>query len=157
VWFALFDWCQKSALAKAILDTGWLMPLCNTVHEIGMALLLGAVLVTNLRMLGLIMTRRPTSEVATELRPWIIVGLVIMLTTGLGMLLPEAVRWYRSDPFRIKMSFLLAALVFQFTIHRSVALNHSASLGRCRTVGTLSLVLWFGVGLGGRALTFLGE
>ena len=157
MWFALFEWCQKSALAMAILDTEWLTPLFSTMHEIGMTLLLGGVLVTNLRMLGLIMTRRPVSEVVTELRPWIVSGLVIMLTTGLGLLLPEAVRWYRSDPFRMKMAFLLAALVFQFTIHRSVAQNGSASLGLCRTVGALSLVLWFGVGVGGRAITFLGE
>jgi hypothetical protein len=157
VWFAFFEWCQKSALAVAILDTGWLMPLLNTMHEIGMALLLGSVLVTNLRMLGFIMTRRPVSEVAAELRPWIVIGLVIMMTTGLGLLLPEAVRWYRSDPFRVKMSFLLAALTFQFTIHRSVARDGSASLGMCRTAGALSLILWFGVGVGGRTLTFLGS
>lgn len=153
----LFEWCERSVLGTAILDAGWLMPLFNTVHELGMTLVLGGVLVTNLRMLDVIMTRRPVSEVAVELRPWIVAGLIVMLVTGLGMFLPEAVRWYGNDPFRVKMAFFVAALAFQFTIHRYVASNATATRGLRRVVGALSLLLWLGVGMGGRALTFLGE
>ena len=133
------------------------MPLCNTVHEIGMALVLGGVLVTNLRMFGLLMTQRPMREVANEIRPWIVIGLLIMLVTGLGMLLPEAERWYRSVPFRAKMTFLMAAFAFQFTMHRRIAEREVASPRTYRAVGTVSMLLWLGVGLGGRAITFLGE
>jgi hypothetical protein len=157
MWLAFFQWCEDSTLATAILDAGWVMPLCNVVHEIGMALVLGGVLLMNLRMFGVVMTHRPVGEIASEIRPWIIGGLLIMLVTGSGMFLPEAARWYRSVPFRAKMTLFVAALVFQFTLHRNLAARETADPRTYRIAAAVSLLLWFGVGLGGRAITFLGE
>ncbi len=153
---AFFEWCEKSPLALAILDRGW-MPISNVVHELGMTLLLGAVFVGNLRMLGLVMRERPLEELWGELRPWIQVGIITMLLSGLVMFLPESLRWYRSGPFRIKMAFFLAALAFQYAVYRRVRRVGPPSNGVCRLVGILALTLWFAVGWGGRAITFLGE
>lgn len=78
-----------------------------------------------------------------------------MLTTGLILFLPESVRWYGSAPFRVKMSFLLLAIVFHFTLFRKVTQGDETKSSLRRGTGALALILWFAVGWGGRAITFL--
>ena len=150
-----FEALEKTRVATAIQGTTWFMPLANTIHALGMTLLLGSIIVISLRLIGVVMATRPVSVIAREIWPWTIIGLSIMLTTGLILFLPESVRWYGSIPFRVKMSFLLLAIVFHFTIFRKVTQGDGTSSSLRRATGALALMLWFAVGCGGRAITFL--
>ncbi len=87
-----------------------------------------------------------TQEIAREIWPWTIVGLSIMLVTGLILFLPESVRWYNSVPFLVKMSFLLLAILFHFTLFRKVIHGDELNSFLRRASGVLALVLWFAVG-----------
>ena len=100
-----FEALEKTRVATAIQGTTWFMPLANTIHALGMTLLLGSIIVLSLRLIGVVMATRPVSLIAREIWPWTIIGLRIMLTTGLILFLPESVRWFGSVPFRVKMSF----------------------------------------------------
>jgi len=153
MWF--FEWLEGSALAVAIRQTTWLMPLFNTIHALGMTLLIGSILFVSLRLLGVSMAQRPVWQIAGEARRWTIAGLLTMVTTGLLLFIPESLRWYGSGPFRVKMTCLLVAVVFHFTLFRKVTSGDKADPTLCRITGTLALILWFGVGWGGRAITFL--
>lgn len=101
------------------------------------------------------MANRPVSLITREIWPWTTAGLGIMLITGLLLFLPESVRWYGSIPFGVKMSFLLLATVFHFTLFRKVTQGDETSSSLRKGTGVLALVLWFAVGWGGRAITFL--
>jgi len=146
---------ENTWVATAIRGTTWFMPLANTIHALGMTLLLGSIIVLSLRLVGVVMAKRPVSLIAREIWPWTIAGLGIMLTTGLLLFLPESVRWYGSIPFRTKMSFLLLAIVFHFTLFRRATQTDEFPPSLRRGAGLLALVLWFAVGWGGRAITFL--
>jgi len=80
-----------------------------------------------------------------------------MLTSGILLFLSEAMKCYGNTSFRVKMLFLFAALLFQFTIYNRTVKNEGASapVGGKIAAG-VALCLWFGVGLAGRAIGFLG-
>lgn len=80
-----------------------------------------------------------------------------MLTSGVLLFLSEAIKCYGNTSFRVKMLFLFAALLFQFTIYNRTVKNEGqiAPLGGKIAAG-ITLCLWFGVGLAGRAIGFLG-
>jgi hypothetical protein len=76
----------------------------------------------------------------------------VTLTTGTLLFLSEATKCFGNPAFWFKMAFLTAALLFHGTVHRIVtASNGAGSLG-VKLTGLVSLALWFGVGLGGRAI-----
>ena len=83
-------------------------------------------------------------------------SLVVILSSGVLLFLSEAMKCYASKPFQVKMMFLFAALIFHFTIHRKVTkTDRDPGLFSGLFVGVVSLFLWLGVGLGGRAIGFL--
>ena len=136
--------------------TPW-MPVFNTFHAIGLTLLLGSVVIVSLRLLGLVMRQHPLSTIAKPLNRAIAIGIGVMLVSGSLLFLPEVHRWYASGAFRVKMALLAAAVVFHVTVFRRVTKRNDSSPLLMRTTGAIALMLWYAVGMGGRALTFLGE
>lgn len=67
---ALFQWCESSLLGNAIKNSKWDFAILETVHIIGIAVLLGSTLVVNLRLLGFGMRRRSAAQLEEELGPW---------------------------------------------------------------------------------------
>jgi hypothetical protein len=99
----------------------------------------------------------PVVDVATDLRPYAWTSIGTMLVTGYLLFASEALKCYDSPSFRFKMVCLILALVFQFTVYHKATTSDKAdsSPGFARITAILALVLWFGVGLGGRAIGFL--
>ena len=96
-------------------------------------------------------------QLADELAPWTFCSLIIILVTGALLFASEAMmKSYVSGPFRLKMVFLFAAILFHYTIYRKAtnvdAIHESPAWGKL--VASVSLVLWFGVGWGGRGIGF---
>src|SRR5258708_2062 len=113
----LFQWCQQSSIA-AIVRSTWLASLFEVIHLLGLTVLVGAIVLTSLRLLGLVMTSRPVSEIAGDLWGWTVLGLITQVTSGVVLFTSESVRWYSSVPFWVKMSLLFLAILFHFTIYR---------------------------------------
>jgi uncharacterized membrane protein len=82
--------------------------------------------------------------------------MAMMLVTGILLFFSEALKCYGNTSFRIKMIFLAAAVIFQFTVYSRVIKRGEAGACVRRVSTTVALLLWFGVGLGGRAIGFLG-
>jgi len=85
-----------------------------------------------------------------------VAGLVTNLATGPFLVVPESVRWYHSEPFQLKMTILLAAIIFHFTLYRKVTHSEDAGPLLRGFTGALALILWFGVGWMGRIITVFG-
>jgi uncharacterized membrane protein SirB2 len=117
-------------------------------------LLLGGVFVISMRLLGLMMANRPVYEVAEDINPWMLVGLAMMLASGVLLWASEAIRMYSSPWFWLKMAFLLTSLIFQFTLYRKGTRRDATPILQ-KFTGVFTLILWFGVGLWGRAIGFL--
>jgi Family of unknown function (DUF6644) len=152
-----FQWCDDSFIAQAIRNSRIAFPIIENFHLFALTVLLGSLVVLVLRQFGLVYKAQPISEVAAALRPWNRWSLAIMLTSGSLLFLSEAMKCYGNTSFRVKMLFLFFALLFQFTIYNRLVASEdkSAPVGG-KIAAAVALCLWFGVGLAGRAIGFLG-
>ena len=151
-----FEWCDHTAIGEAIRCSVWAFPIIETFHIFALTLLFGTILVMDLRLLGAGLTRQPVSRVAANLWPWMMGSLAVILTTGTLLFLSEALKCFSNDGFRFKMVCLFFALLFHFTFFRRAAWHEGAGspLGRKMTA-VVSMLLWLGVGVGGRAIGFV--
>jgi putative flippase GtrA len=151
-----FTWCEKSAIGEAIRNSQWLFPVIESVHLLALVLIAGAVLVVDMRLFGLGLRRQPVAQLARDAQPWLIGGLTVMLSTGILLFLAEAIKCYYSPAFAVKMTSLLLALIFTFTVHRKVVLADESRVGPLwsKVVAVVSVTLWSGVGMGGRWIGF---
>ena len=151
------QWCNNSFFGHTIRDSRWLFPFVEIFHLIGLGMLGGTLLVLNLRLLGIGFKGEKTFDLSKDVRPWMIGSLVVMLVSGFLLFSTEAVKMFGNWAFRAKMSFLLLAIVYTFTIYRWVLRADESRLAPVWRISAavLSLLLWSGVGLGGRAIGFV--
>ena len=149
-----FQWYEQSPVAQAT-HASWFALLIEMLHVFGLTILTGAIVLVSLRLLGASMTRRPVSEVAGELWKWSIIGLGVQLASGAVLLSSQTVRWYDSVPFWTKMTLVLIGILFHFTVYRMVTQRDDLQPLTYRLTGAFALVIWFSVGISGRAITFL--
>src|SRR5215467_14758633 len=151
-----FKWCDSTWLGETIRNSRLYFPVIETFHLLALTVLFGAVIVLNLRLCGLFMKNQPVQQLAKDLSPWALWSLVVILASGVMLFLSEAMKCYASVPFQVKMAFLFAALIFHFTIHWKVTrAEREPRLIAGILVGSINFLLWFGVGVGGRAIGFL--
>ena len=151
-----FQWCAATALGTAIQMSPWAFAVIESVHLLGLAVIGGAVLLVDLRMLGFGLKGQSTAEIARAAFPWLVGSLIVMLVTGVGLFLSEPMKCYYSTAFAVKMTCLALVIVFTFTVRMKVTM---ADEGRVRPpwlklVALVSLALWFGVGASGRWIGF---
>ena len=147
----LFDSFEATALGTAVRESIYAFPLIEAVHLLGLCMLGGALLVVDLRMLGLGMTDRRISELARSARPWLLTGIAILIVTGIPLFLSEAIKAYFNASFWVKMTTLPFALAFTLLVRERVARNDEIETGTLsRVVGAVSIALWFVVAAAGR-------
>jgi hypothetical protein len=152
----LFQALENSAAGAAVRDSLWLFPVVEGFHLLGLAVIGGAVLVVDFRLLGLGLRGHPVSRLAHDVQPWVTGSLAVMILSGVPLFLSEAVKCYYSFAFWTKMSALLLAILFTFTIRRSVlaAPDGRFAPASYRAVAITSIALWSTVGWGGRWIGF---
>ena len=152
----LFDWCENAGVGQAIRISTWLVPVIEGIHLLGLCVIGGAILLVDMRLLGLGLRRQPIAELARDSRPFLLGSLAVMLVTGLLLFSSEAVKCYYSPAFWFKMTSLMLAVIFTFTVHQRVTQADDAHIGpiKGKLVALISLALWSGVGWGGRWIGF---
>ena len=157
----LWMWMRNSWLSHFVINYRWVWPACETLHFIGMALLIGVVGVVDLRMLGFI--KRVSFAPLHRLLPWGIGGFVINLITGVMFFFGDPYQYKDNIAFIMKLLFILIAgvnvLVFYLTFFdkvESMGPGDDAPFG-AKVVAVTSLFLWFGVMYWGRMLPFVGN
>ncbi len=150
-----FLWCEATPVGRAVADSVWAFPILEAVHLLGLCLLGGALLVVDLRLLGLGLTGQPVSRLARRARPWLVASVLLMIATGIPLFLSEAIKAYYNTSFWVKMSTLPVALSFTFGVRERVARGEGRDPGpRGKVVGAVSLALWFTVAAAGRWIGF---
>lgn len=148
-----FEWMESSGLGQAIRHSAKLIAFLESIHLVGLALLLGTILMVDLTLLGHGIGRVSASKLARELRGCTAAGLVILLTSGPVLLTSEAVRCYKTPAFWAKMALLVFAASYHFTLHRRVVfLEPPAPASEARKTAWLSLALWTSVALAAKAI-----
>jgi hypothetical protein len=140
-----------------IRDSQYGMPIAQSVHLVGLTVLLATVLVLNLRLAGVALKDSSLDWLAQQLRPWMLGGLTVVVLSGVLIFVGTPAKYLASNPFRVKMVVLGLAVLFQFGALRRFAAPDSAPSPRAVSliVAALSLTLWFTVGWAGRAIAFI--
>jgi hypothetical protein len=150
-----FQWCEASGVGSAIRGSTWLFPVIEAFHLMAFAFIGGAILVVDLRLLGVALRHEPPGELSRGAQPWLLGGLAVMVPTGTLLFLSESVKCYYSNPFWVKMTALFFAIIFTFTVRRKVAAAGDAPFWG-RAVALISIALWGTVAWGGRWIGFSG-
>src|SRR5262245_617809 len=117
-WLTLFQWCEDSMLGTAIRESSWAFPVIEAVHLVAFSILGGAVVIVDLRLLGLGLRQQSAASLAKNVQPWLLGSLVTMIVTGTLLFFSEATKCYYSTPFWVKMSALALAILFMLTVRR---------------------------------------
>jgi hypothetical protein len=147
----------RSPLGHAMQTSRWGFAVVEMVHLLGLALLGGSVLIVDLRLLGVILKGESAITIGRGVSRLLLCSLTVMVLSGIALLSEEAGKCYYSPAFRCKMALLAAALVFYFTLHRQAILRVQSEVPTLwpRIAAIVSLLLWLGVGVAGRAIGLL--
>ena len=151
LWFVAL---AHSHLGQIMQTSKWDFALVETVHLLALATLGGSVLIIDLRLLGLVLKGESARTIGKDLGRILLGSLVLMIVSGVMLLSEEALKCYYSPAFRWKMALLIAAVVFYFTLHRKALqrTGKEAPTIWSRAVAIISISLWLGVGIAGRAI-----
>ena len=148
-------WLEGLPLSEHIGFTWW-FPYLESIHVLSSALLVGAILMVDLRLLGLAALTYRASRMIEELIPWAWGAFCVATVTGVGMFMTRASAYIENPAFQIKLALLLLAGVnlalFQFRTFRDIESwdNSAVTPVAARVAGAASLLLWAGVILAGR-------
>ena len=150
-----FERLQYSPLLVAMRSSSWTFPVIASLHLMGLALLGGAVLIVDLRLLGFGLRNQPLAQIARDAERWLLVSLAVLLPTGiLQFMCFAATKYYYLTAFWVKMAALPLALLFTFAVRRTVAEADETRMSPVwnKLVAVVSLSLWSTVAIAGRLI-----
>jgi Family of unknown function (DUF6644) len=157
---ALLESLEHSALAVSIAESSWAFPTIETIHVIALTLVIGTVLIMDLRLLGLASVQQRCTALQRDVLPWTWCAFGGAVVSGCLMFITQATEYYENEAFRIKLFLLLLAginmLVFELMIARGAAdWDRESSvpwLGKIAAL--LSIALWISIVFFGRRVGF---
>lgn len=152
-WYPFFEWCEGTLLGTAVRDSIYAFPLIEATHLVALCVMGGALILVDLRLLGLGLRTQGIAELADQVRPWLVAAVAVMLSTGVLLFLSEAVKCFYNTAFGVKMLTLPVALAYTFAVRARLLQGLQTGL-RSRVLGAVSLALWFVVAAAGRWIGF---
>jgi hypothetical protein len=152
------DWLQNTRLGLAVREGFYWYVVPQVLHMLGMVLFGGAVVMSDLRLLGWL--RRPSAAaLAVELMPLEWLGFWLTSVTGVMLFMSDATRFYDNPAFIVKVVLLLLialnAWIFCSLVYRDVAVwDRVDPPTGAKLAAALSLILWIGVIAASRAIAF---
>lgn len=132
----------------------WSFPFFECIHIATFAMSVGTIAIVDLRLLGLAFRRQTPAQLIKDTSLWTLAGLVIVITSGLVIFTTDPLRYYYNDAFRYKVIALVLAIIYNYTIHRKVALSATSPPLVGKLVATVSLLLWVSIVFAGLFYAF---
>jgi len=155
----LVHWLRHAAPpVAALMRTAWGWPIMESIHFIGLSMLVGCIGLFDLRLLGV--GKRIPIAAAHTLIPWGLAGFAINVMSGATFLLTEPDQYIYNPSFQFKVLFIMLAGANALTFYatswgRATAANAPPEAPRAaKLIAVVSLSLWIGVIVCGRLLTF---
>lgn len=157
----LCRWLQDNSFIALVNGTAWTAAALEIVHYFSMFILVGSMVIVDLRVLGLVGRLQDATQLADRLFPWIWASLALNFLSGFFMFAGSAIAYYRNDIFYDKVGVVLLAVVANIIVQQKVrkwdqlpAMPASAKL-----IAVVSIGLWIGAIIAGvevPALTGVG-
>lgn len=154
-------WLSTTFLSVFLQDhNSWAIPAIQSIHIIGIGVVLGSVLMLDLRILGWAGMDQTLRQTASRFAPWLTGALCLMLATGILMVIGEPVRELVSFSFWLKMFFValgtLIAICFQITLRRNEQRWEQTLVNRrsIKLLAILTFLIWVGIIVLGRLIAY---
>jgi hypothetical protein len=151
---------QEIGIAAAMRESLWLYPFVEILHILGFVVLVGAVVMFDLRLLGF-SSRIPVRMLAGHLLPWSLGSLIVVVPAGLLLFLTDAAAIISNPAFTLKILLLFTvagnALAFHLGPFRTVVTwdVHTPAPRSARFHATISLLLWASIIACGRSIAYV--
>jgi uncharacterized membrane protein len=157
----LCRWLQDNSFIALINGTAWTAAAVEIIHYFSMFILVGSMMIVDLRVLGLVARRQHATQLADRLFPWIWISLALNSLSGFLMFAGSAVAYYRNDIFYEKMTVILLAIVANIFVQQKVRKwDHLPAMPTwAKLIAVVSIGLWIGAIVAGvevPALTGVG-
>jgi hypothetical protein len=149
---AFVEGLERSALSVGLRASEWVYPMVNTLHIVGIALLVGPILILDWRVLRSRVSPA-VSELAMLLLPSARAGFALAVAAGLLLFIARPLDYAFNTLFQLKLGCIALALLNIAFLYRSKAwqraVAHNRADGHVRLACGVSLLLWLMVlGLG---------
>jgi hypothetical protein len=157
----LTAWLQATTLSRVIVDSVWVWPLAETIHFVGLALVLGFAGFFDLRLIGCF--RGVPMAAARSLMRFALAGFALNLGTGAVFLIGHPEQYVHNVAWWAKVGCLAAAglnaSAFEWGSARRALAAPAGEVPptSARIIGSVSLAAWLGVLFWGRMLPFIGD
>jgi hypothetical protein len=158
----LLSGLEATPWGTAVRESTWLFPTIESIHVLSLVLVVGSIMVVDLRLLNLASRQRSVRELTDDVLPWTWTAFVAAAITGTLLFSSSANRYSGIWQFEVKMCLLVLAAInmgiFHLGAFRSVA-HWDASpatppLG-AKLAGGISLCIWVSIVAMGRWIGFV--
>lgn len=151
-----FTWLENSTLGDLAKSSGGVYAVAQSFHLMSMAMLGGTVLVTDLRLLDVLLRDVPSNTVTNNADKWFNIALIGVAVTGVFMVAGVATKTYYNAFYWAKMVALLVGVVFVFALKRPLLRKDHAQIPPwlLKLLAVASLMVWFTVAACGRWIGF---
>src|SRR6188474_106761 len=115
---AVADWISQTWLSETIQNKSWIVPTVQSIHICAITVVVGAALVNELRLAGLLATDEAPITVIRRYLPWMWGALVVLLLSGILMVWGEPERSLGNPTFWLKMGLVFAGFVLSLLFRR---------------------------------------
>lgn len=157
---SFLTWVDNLPSSIALRESTWTYPIVESFHSVGIALFVGLLLLWDLRLMGFGLTAMPVSRVWSRLIPWITLGALIMVVTGLALFYSKPLYFWGNVYFRVKLVTLVLAAINAVAFHlgiekRMVDWDSTPQTPMAAKVaGFSSMLLWAGAIVFGRFIAY---
>jgi len=153
------EWLENTPFGLWVGESLWAYPLFETMHTIGMAMVIGSLGLINLRVLGF---KSELSLLGTQkLLPLAWIGFTLNLISGLSLFASDAQHFWNSYTFRVKIALIILGGINAAILGQSVFQERPAGAppivptSEAKWIAGASLVFWFGAICAGRLIAYL--
>lgn len=157
---SVFEALNASSLAVFVRESAWAYPILETLHILGLALVMGGILILDLRLIGF-NRDIAMSALSRHVLPWVLGGIVANAVTGALLFVSDAEEFAANASFRVKLVLIALALANAVAFH--ILFKRGAAgwdrlamppMG-ARVLAATSVLLWIGVITAGRMMAYL--
>jgi len=150
-------WLQATAASEWLQKAIWMIPGLQTVHILGICVVMSSITMLVLWLFGLVGRSWPLPEITRRFLPWLWMSLIVMLCSGVALVLADPERALMNEVFWLKMSVLLGAVLttalFQFSCARRTELWERRRLAAA-VMASVLFVMWVGTAAAGRWIAY---
>jgi hypothetical protein len=154
------QWLAGTSFSHGVQRTLWLIPVLQSIHILGIAVVLSSVAMIELRIVGVVKSQTMI-QTAHRFLPWLWAGLILLAATGILLIVGEPKRSLPNPAFQLKMLMLAlalaVALAFRASLRPDTTFWTRSSNARRLTnaLAILAFLLWCAIAVAGRWIAYI--